>query len=414
MLAYLKRQIDEICTERALRTYGAALCGGSALAFLAWGRNTGPRLADVSAAICWPFFEDCFRYRLLTGDQLTALILAGGALSGLGALLFLSPRRCAPAWTALLGVNVLRTLILLQDYTLRLNQHYFLSFAVFLFLFLPGKRNLLRYYLVFVYFWAGILKLNAEWLSGAALYADPLWVPDSLIPAAAAYVVVLECVLVWGMLSRRSWLFWTTFFQLCLFHLVSFPVVGFYYPLLMYLLLSIFPLTFFIGRVDEPPSLIRSLARGREPLATYVFLLIFGGLQLIPKLMPGDEAITGEGRLFAIHMFDARAVCRGAIIGRYEEGTATIVEIPSIATPRMRCDPAVYFSIARRACWERRHDASFIDLNLLLESRRRTAEQLQTVVDIRGFCQQSPSYRMLQPNDWIRKEQLDPDRRELP
>ena len=403
MLEYLNRQIDEICTHRALRLYGAALCSGSALAFLAWGRNTGPRLADAASAICWPFFEECFRYRLLAGDQITALILVGGVLSGLGALLFLSPRRCGPAWALLLAVNVLRTLVLVQDYSLRLNQHYFLSFAVLLFLFFPGKRNLLRYYLVFVYFWAGILKLDWEWLSGAALYGDPLWIPKSLIPASAVYVVILECLLVWGMLSRRRWVYWTTFLQLCLFHLVSFPVVGFFYPVLMYLFLTIFPLTYFLKSDLEAPSLLRSLARGKEPLTTYLFLLLFGLFQLMPKIMPGDEAVTGEGRLYAIHMFDARTVCQGAIIARYGGREVKVVEIPSVGTPRIRCDPVVYFSIARRTCWERRSDPTFVDLDLLLESRRQTAEEMRTVVDIRGFCALNPSYRMLWPNRWINR-----------
>lgn len=402
MLDYLTRQIDEVCTDRALRWYGAALCGGSALAFLAWGRSTGERLAHVVSAICWPFFEDCFRYRPLTADQITTLILVGGALSGLGALLFLW-RRCGQAWALLLAVNVLRTLILVQDYTLRLNQHYFLSFAALLFLFFPGKRNLLRYYLVFVYFWAGILKLNSEWLSGAALYADPLWVSKSLIPASAVYVVILECVLIWGMLSRRRWIYWTTLLQLCLFHLVSFPVVGFFYPVLMYLLLTIFPLTYFTQGGPGSRSLLQSLVRGREPLTTYVFLLLFGGLQLMPKLMPGDEAVTGEGRLFAIHMFDARTVCEGAIIARHADGPVRVIEIPSIKTPRIRCDPAAYFSIARRTCWERRGDDTFIDVDFVLRSRRQTTAQLRTVVDVRGFCSQSPSYRMLRPNRWIHR-----------
>lgn len=403
MLEYLKRQFDEICADRALRFYGTALCCGSALAFLAWGRNTGPRLADTTQAICWPFFEECYRYRLLSGDQITALILLGGLLSGVGALLFLSSRRCRLAWALLLGVNILRTLLLIQDYSLRLNQHYFLSFAALLFLFFPGRRNLLRYYLVFVYFWAGVLKLDWEWLSGAALYGDPLWIPESLIPASAGYVVILECLLVWGMLSRRRWVYWTTFLQLCLFHLVSFPVVGFFYPVLMYLLLTIFPLTYFLKSGAEARSLFPSLFGGREPLATYLFLALFSLLQLMPKIMPGDEAVTGEGRLYAIHMFDARTVCRGAITARYGDEEVMLVEIPSLDTPRIRCDPAVYFSIARRNCWERRDDPAFDDLDLLLQSRRQTEAEMRTVVDIRSFCAEEPTYRMLWPNRWINR-----------
>jgi len=54
-------------------------------------------------------------------------------------------------------------------------------------------------------------------------------------------------------------------------------------------------------------------------------------------------------------------------------------------------------------CWERRSDPSSVDLDLLLESRRQTAEEMRTVIDIRGFCAQNPSYRMLWPNRWINR-----------
>jgi len=45
-----------------------------------------------------------------------------------------------------------------------------LNWIVLAYLFFPGKRVLLRHLLVSLYFWAGILKLDWEWLSGVALY----------------------------------------------------------------------------------------------------------------------------------------------------------------------------------------------------------------------------------------------------
>ena len=70
-------------------------------------------------------------------------------------------------------------------------------------------------FVVLFYFWAGIIKLNPEWISGAALYGESLLlIPDSLIPAACIYVVVLELLLIFGLLSNRASWFWATLAQL--------------------------------------------------------------------------------------------------------------------------------------------------------------------------------------------------------
>ena len=118
-----------------------------------------------------------------------------------------------------------------------------------------------------------------------------LWVPAFLVPVACAYVIVLESVLVFGLFSRRRWLFWGTLAQLLLFHVISYPVVGFFYPALMAALLSIFPLARLVGRESEGPSLA-ALGRGLEPIPTYALLAGFSALQLVPLPVsgrPGDH-----------------------------------------------------------------------------------------------------------------------------
>ena len=53
---------------------------------------------------------------------------------------------------------------------------------------------------VLFYFWAGLLKFNSEWLSGAALYKKPWLLPTGALPLACAYVLALETVFSWGLL----------------------------------------------------------------------------------------------------------------------------------------------------------------------------------------------------------------------
>jgi hypothetical protein len=402
---YFTAQIEEIRADPALRLYGAMLGVGQVLTFATWtGWQTVWHLSNRGEPICWPLFEQCFRYRVLTFEQVTAVLLAYGALSVVSAVLFLLPRRAAAAYLWLVLVNLVKTAIYVQEYRLRMNQHYMLYMATLVFLFLPNKRHLLRYTLVFFYVWASTLKYNAEWLGGHALYHDPLLVPKALIPASCAYVVFLESFIVWGVLSGRRWLMWTSFAQLILFHIISWPVVGFFYPLLMFALLTIFPLTVRHPQAGEPPSLLRALWSGRQPRSTYAFLAFFSLLQLVPVAMPGDEKITGEGRLFSLHMFDSRIFCKGALTLKFKDGTIQEQPIPFRWTTRIRCDPAANFSRAKRLCHEHRNDPNFVDLDLVYEARRAHQKTKRPLVSITDFCRQDLSYSIWRPNEWILKD----------
>jgi hypothetical protein len=88
---------------------------------------------------------------------------------------------------------------------------------------------------------------------------------------------------------------------------------------------------------------------------------------------------------------------------RFGERPPVLLAVPSVEAPRIRCDPAVYFSLARRHCWENRAVPGFVDLDLFIESRRQTEDAMQTVVDVGGFCSRNPTYTMLWPNDWIHR-----------
>ena len=404
---YFFRQIEEIRNDTALRIYGACIMLGQVLSFFHWQSGRMEKFLQKSAeAICWPFFENCFEYRFLDFNQVHTVFLVFGAVSIIGLALFLLPHRyLTAAYFWMMSVNFFKILIVIQDFQLRRNQHYMLFFITVAFLFLPNKRNLLRYLLVFFYFWAGTIKFNYEWISGAAMTVDPLWISRPYVPAACVYALILELLIVWGLLSQKKWLYWGAFFQLCLFHLVSWPVVMAFYPLLMYGLLSIFPLTYFIKNNEDPPSLMASLARFKQPLSTYLFLGFFSFLQLVPVIIPGNERITGEGRLFSLHMIDAMVVCKGEMTLKFYDGSAKVFEIPdkNKDVNRIKCDPVVNFSRAKQQCRNYLDDPNFNDLDLYYEARLSSEEVMRPLVDIKDFCGQELSYDLWKPNDWIKK-----------
>jgi len=404
LAGFFRRNLHEIAADPVLRLYGAALAALHVLTFLSWRALSVEEMIDAhGVGICWPFFERCADFRFLSAAGARNVLWLYLAVSLVAVLLFFSRRLVPYAYWTLVLVNVFKAAIWLQDYRLRLNQHYMALFVSLIFLFLLNKRRLLQYQIVAFYFWAGLLKLDREWLSGAALYGKPLGVPERWFPLACAYVVLLETVLVFGLLARRAWIFWGTFAQFVLFHITSWTVVGFFYPLLMFAILAIFPLARIFASREEPPGLGRLLV-GREPASTAAFLSLFSLLQVVPWLFPGDTAITGEGRLFALHMFDAKVLCRGRAMVHMTNGEIVELPLQPRVGQRIRCDPVVYLGLAntlcRRSCREK---GRCTDLDLLLSSRRSTEVAMQPVIDVKNFCRSGVTYDLWRPNAWILK-----------
>ncbi len=400
------RNVAEIEADAALQAYGAFLAVTHVLTAILWARAQ-PIVALLDPAtlpICWPFFEDCWAWRILGRSALIAALAGYAALAVATYVLFtLGSGVAAAAWPALLLTTAFKLAILVQDYRLRLNQHYMALWATAVFLFVPHKRRVLPYLLVAFYVAAGLLKLNGEWLSGAALLGSrPYLVPEPLVPLACAYVVVLQLAIAPLLLAERRWLFWPAFVQIVAFHVVSWGVVGFFYPTLMLALLTIFPLVRFIPPPrGETDARLVALLSGRETRSAYVVLGAFAALQALPWLYPGDVTITGEGRLFALHMFDAPVECRGTATLHRAGRPDQRVELSTVVPARIHCDPIVYLSLANSLC--RRYAAStdFLDLDLELRAKHPGNEGFQSVVDVDAFCRTRPSYDLWRHNRWI-------------
>jgi hypothetical protein len=404
-MGWIQRQIEEIERDRALQLFGLALALANVLTFAFW-RFTLPVveiLAPDAIPICWPFFNDCHLVRGLSESALSGLLWGYLAASLAAVLAFASPRFAWLGYWILFALLFYRGFFLFQDYRLRLNQHYMLYWSMFAFLFVSGKRVAIRYLVVLFYFWAGIIKLNPEWISGAALYGESLLlIPDSLISAACIYVVVLELLLIFGLLSRRALLFWATLAQLAMFHLISWSIVGFYYPLLMACILSIFLLERHIRPPPQPelPG-APSLARGRR-VALGVLLGGFFSIQFLPYAYPGDSAITGEGRFFALHMFDAPIECQAVALKTTKDGQQALAPLQAHnLSERVHCDPIVFWSMARHICRSNRANPDFVDIGVLVRTRRVGKTDWQRVIEIDHFCETNPEYRALGHNDWI-------------
>ncbi|MCW5829593.1 MAG: hypothetical protein KIT79_09800 [Deltaproteobacteria bacterium] len=402
------RQIGEIEGDRVLRYYGAALASANTITWFHWAfvrRGLEDTLGPKAMALCWPFWENCHEFRPFQLDTLHLLLWGYAALTVAVGAFFVTGKVRWGYWGLVL-VTALRLFILFQDFRLRANQHYMANWVTLAYLAFPARRVLIPHLLVWIYFWAGALKLDREWFTGAALYKkDKLWVPDALIPASCVYVVVMEMVLVFGIYARRAWLFWVTFAQLVVFHIFSWPIVGLFYPMLMFCLISIFPLGRLMSPAGQWPTL-KPLVPKEYRLAAVMLLGGFGFFQAIPYAFPGDSAVTGEGRLFALHMFDALVECDATAVIRFENGETKPVPVNQYGrrlARRIRCDPVVHFSIARHLCRQIRERPGAIDLDYTLRSKRTSDPDLSEVMAIENFCAADLTYDLWRPNSWIQK-----------
>ena len=405
-LGFLRAQIAEIEGDAALRWYGVALAFLHVVTYLYWVDQRVVAFVHAQAEpICWPLVLECEKLRVLSAAGV-ALLLRAYFAAAIGAGLLFASRRLVPwAYAGLVLVNLLKLGVMLLDYRLRMNQHYMGFFATFAYLLVPGKRDALRVLVTLFYFWAGTLKLNREWISGAGLYR-PMWPFSGVgVVLACAYVLVLELGVAWGLLAKRAWIFWTSFAQFLVFHALSWQVVGFFYPLLMFAILTVFPLSRLVEPRDPSEGLLVALWRGHALRSVYALAALFSLLQLVPYAFPGDRTLTGQGRLYALHMFDARATCVGWADLRYADGTTTRRDLKLPLDTRIACDPIVFFNRARNLC--RQRDAghiAFEDLDLFLSARRASDGEMKRVIATRGFCAKGERYDPFRHNAWILTE----------
>src|SRR4029453_409423 len=275
-IRFLRAQIAEIERDTALRWYGVAMAFLHVVTYLYWvDQRIAVFVGTGAEPICWPLVPDCGAPRPLSPAGVTLVLRAYFAAAVGTGLLFASRPLVPWAYAGLVLVNALKLAIMLLDYRLRMNQHYMAFFASFAYLFVPAKRDGLRVLITLFYFWAGTLKLNWEWISGAGLYR-PMWPFSGIgVVVACVYVIVLELVVSWGLLAKRPWIFWAALAQFLFFHAMSWQVVGFFYPLLMFAILAIFPLSRLVAPADAPEGLLASLlaSRGAGPVYALAVLV---------------------------------------------------------------------------------------------------------------------------------------------
>jgi len=395
MLKYFENMISIIESSRKLTFYGAAL----ALIFVIqsaywWIYGFAEKLTRDQVSICWPFFQSCSGFRFLNSFEYKIFFFSLALLGMTTSVLFLI-KKIKKAVLLLLVSEIISVLFILLDYRLRLNQNIMILFVILIYLFALNKQQLLKIVIILFYFFAGLLKLNPEWLSGEAIYGTLWLVPNEFKSLAAKYVVFLELFLIWFLLLSKRFKI-VVLIHLFLFHIASLGVVGFYYPVLMLLILSIFILDIF----DEDKN-VRFLS------FDFIGVFILSVLTLFntaPHFLGHDNALTGESRILSFHMFDAITTCNSNAVIHYIDKPQEKIDLYMPNVVRIRCDPVVFLSRARQLCLLNASNTHFFDLDWVLETKKKSDKNtsFKTIVDIKNFCSQNIKYSLFFKNDWIR------------
>lgn len=389
---FFNRQMDEIFVDPVLRFYGLALAIYLIFALYFMSKGILTELKPSSFPISWPFVSKWIEIR---SNSFWSIYVFSAGIASIAAVAAFAFNSRLSYWL-LLVVFFLKIFLGLQDYSQMGNYHYMPAIILFLFLFVPQKRLLLPLFLVSFYFFAGLLKLNLEWLTGQALARPLPQLLDIFGLWNYVFVVFLELVLSWLLLSESISLRVISFLALLFFHAVSWYWVGYFYPVTMFFLLSYFPLVWALDPHFKFTTEIPKLSS-----ISIVALVTFFSAQMIPKIQPTDSALTGDGRLLSLNMYDAHSDCFDFA---YAKSNKDIWEITAGVTRnalRVHCDPILYLDQINRICDEFKDLGVVAHVSYSQISKRRSNVVFYPTLKISHFCSDPIKFSIFGWNDWI-------------
>ncbi|WP_413944416.1 hypothetical protein [Bdellovibrio sp. HCB-162] len=383
MRTYFRRQFQEILNSKALQIYGGLLALTHVLTAYFWTDRSLDlviKASEISSPLCWPMVPFCDTLRF-TNSLGAAYFLEVYAMMGIAtaALFFLGKIRLG--YVGLIFLLLLKVFFTSLSYGLMGNYHYMSFFTHLAFLFFPRKKVIIPFFIGIFYWGAGILKFDPEWLSGVALIS-PSFLPSQLQHFSLAYAVLLECVFVLGLFSHNKWIRSGVFVQFLLFHIFSWHIVGYFYPLTMFLLLGLFALIP-LFKENWEAYLDSSTLKNKSTVILCSVLIL---LQVIPSIAFQDPATTGAPRILSLNMLDARVECETLLV-RHQNGSEEVYD-PFVKAPstRTQCDPLVFLSQIKSVCKDPTEKFDF-----WLQSRRTTTDKLDTRLFVKDICNKNPA-----------------------
>ena len=397
---YIISQIQEIKSYKSLRWYGFFLSFSHIVTFFFWHRNSviHQYLTKNANTVCWPQLPFCESLRFLSSEGAEILLYIYLSAAFLSSFLFLNKKTTTSAYFLFLLINLIKLYIYFMDYRLSGNYHYMPFLVSFAFLFVRQKLFFIPLLISLFYLFAGILKIsNLDWFTGLVFPKEvqmPLFFNEPIKMLLCFYVVCLEIIGTWFLILKTRWKA-AFYIQFLLFHIMSYFIVGYFYPLIMMCLLSLFLLIFFFKetyRMEIKKSLSGIL---------FITLVILGNI--LSVFIPGDAGFTGEGRLYGLNMYDAHTECTSQIVIKFKNKTIkeSFDSYREYAL-RIQCDPYIDFNTVHKICTYYKNESDFIDIDWTLYSKLRSDVEYKKIVNEKDICQKKIKYSSWRKNQWIK------------
>ncbi len=333
---------------------------------------------------CYPMFKNCYQF-IFEDTLVMKLVFISYFLLTIFSFLIIGLNKKNLFLPLLILLTLIKTTILFSRYNFMGNYHTMHLSLCIITIISTASINYYRLTLVLQYFFAGLLKLNKEWITGASLVSySPYMFQNTWYLMSLAYVPVLELVLVWGLLSKSKTLRLVTLSQLVFFHLYSVFIVGFYYPLIMTgLLIPILYFEFSNFKIDNFKNVKES--RTIQNTSSLIFILIMFYWNISSKFYNIDPAMDGTVRYLTLNMLDAKLKCQHTLLEETQDGTVVALNIPKLATYlRIHCDAMIFETFLKRLC-NKNPERKFM---FYLESTRTTDKQFTLVREYKNVCQE--------------------------
>ena len=388
MINYISKQIQTIHKDPVLKIYGLLLSLTHVWTFLYWNKRNffmNSQSSLNSEPICFPFFPDCDLFRAQFSPEFWQGILYFYVFSAIFvSLVFLQKKWQALAYWGLAFITLFKLGLHLSNYNFMGNYHYMAHFVTLAYLLAPHKKSLIKYLIIAFYISAGFLKINIDWLSGAAMIRTP-YLYGTPLRLSLVYVLFLELIFVFGLIHPNRKLRYFCLLQFFAFHLFSWHVVGFFYPMVMFSLLGVFYLPEYFDRKYEPKELLKFISI-KEYKSIYIILALFTGLQLLPFTMVDDPSKSGVARLSSLNMFDSKTSCHSLMVAKTDNGTIHLRPPIKNMGVRLKCDPLVFLNQAHQICRKNKETNEIKELSLHLFTRRVTSSEYKKVLAIKDIC----------------------------
>ncbi len=303
---------------------------------------------ESNSNVCWPYFLDCGK--LYFFDSLPNNYSQTTFYMGLFALMLLCvysiyKKNWISAHLIILILYLWKVFVMFfLTYSNVGNYDYYHIVLLTTLLFFPHKEFFLKVQFVLLYFLSTTVKFHETWVLGTYFSTLQNGLPifsNYLIPLITNFVIFMEVIGSWFLLSSKKLLQKSSFAFFVLFHLYSGILVKYRYPSTA--LLSLLVLFGPFYKQSKVPL-------DKKSIFGWTFVCILFLTQFVSIIIPGDEKYTLEGNKIGLYMFEANHQCYSyQNTTRYS--TNEIEENYDFSyDARVRCDPYSFWFKANQQC----------------------------------------------------------------